>query len=411
VTAEIVSVGTELLLGQIVDTHAPVMARLLAECGISCTRRATIGDNWDRLLGALKEALDRADVVVTIGGLGPTVDDLTRDAIAAALDDKLEVVPEYEAELRAFFASRNYPMSPSTARQAQKPTSASLVSNPNGTAPGLICQKNGKIVIALPGPKGEFDPMAHGPVKTFLEHLQGGGVIHSRVLRIIGIGESSVEDRVRHLMSSENPTVAPYAQTGEVHLRITAKAPTRADAEKMLDPLEAQIREILGDALYGINETTLPAAVIELLAARGETVAVAESMTGGDLGARLSATPGSSRAFVGGAIVYTMAAKEAALGVDDHLLKTVGPVSREVAEALARGAQERFGATYAIGITGNAGPTADVDGKPVGLAYISVATPGGVHTTEQKYRGLRQDIRHRATQQALTQLRTWLMRN
>jgi len=407
--AEIVSVGTELLLGQIVDTHAPVMARILAECGIGCTRRVTVGDNWDRLVRTLKEALDRADVLITIGGLGPTVDDLTRDAIAAALGDELETVPEVEARLREFFSSRGISWAESTARQAQKPTSAQLIDNPNGTAPGLFCQKNGKVVIALPGPKGEFDPMAYGPVKEHLSRLQGGGVIHSRVLRIVGMGESGVEEKVRHLMDAENPTVAPYAQTGEVHLRLTAKAANRDEASKMLDPVEAQIRDILGTMVYGIDGMTIEAAVIDMLRERGETVAVAESMTGGELGARLSSTSGSSSSFVGGAIVYTMAAKEAALGVDDHLLKEFGPVSEPVAIALARGAKERFGADYAIGITGNAGPTVDVDNKPVGLLYIAIATPYSIQCHEHRFRGIREDIRRRATQQALTQLRNLLL--
>jgi len=403
--AEIVSVGTELLLGQIVDTHAPVMAQILAGAGIGCTRRATIGDNWDRLVGALREALERADVLVTIGGLGPTVDDLTRDAIAAALDDELETVPEMEEKLRKFFASRNIAMSDSILRQAQKPKSARLIDNPNGTAPGLICEKDGKVVIALPGPKGEFDPMAHGPVREFLARLQGGGVIHSRTLRVVGMGESHVEDRIRELMDAENPTVAPYAHTGEVHLRITARAADVAEANRMLDPVEQEIRAALGRNLYGVDDTTLEAAVIGLLRDRGETIAVAESMSGGALGARLTSVAGSSSAFVGGAIVYTAAAKQSALGVSDAVLGEHGPVSAETAEAMAVGARERFGATYALAITGNAGPDADVDGKPVGLVYLALAGPNWVRTEQQRYRGIREDIRRRATQQALFMLR------
>lgn len=409
-TAEIVSVGTELLLGQIVDTHAPVMARILAECGIGCTRRTTIGDNWDRLVGELKASLERADVLITIGGLGPTVDDLTRDAIASALGDELEVVPEVEEKLKAFFASRGVTWTENNGRQAQKPTSARLIDNPNGTAPGLICEKNGKVVIALPGPKGEFNPMAHGPVKEFLGRLQGGGVIHSRTLRIIGIGESQVEVRVRALMDGENPTVAPYAHLGEVHLRLTARAASVQEADRLIDPIEREIRGILGNHVYGINDQTLEASVIELLKAKGATVAVAESMTGGELGARLSMSPGSSQVFVGGAIVYAVGAKQMALGIDAHLLETAGPVSREVAEALAQSARERFVTTYALAITGNAGPSSDVDGKPVGRVYISLASPNGVSTTEHNYRSIREDIRRRATHQALASLRDELLR-
>ncbi len=408
-TAEIVSVGTELLLGQITDTHAPLMARILAECGIGCTRRATIGDNMDRLVGTLKGAIERADVVVTIGGLGPTLDDLTRDGIALALGDEMEEVPEVAEKLRQFFASRNIRMAESTLRQAQKPTSATLVDNPNGTAPGLICQKNGKVVIALPGPKGEFDPMAQGPVRQFLEQLQGGQVIHSRVLRIIGMGESHVEERVRDLMDGENPTVAPYAQTAECHLRVTARAENREAADLLIDPVVDEIRSRLGNHLYGFNETTIEAATLDLLVAKGETVAVAESMTGGALGARITSVPGSSKAFKGGVIAYTVSAKESVLGVPSEIIAAHGPVSEEVAKAMAEAVRDRLGATYGVSITGNAGPTADVDGKPVGLTYIGVAGPNGTTVEHAQYRGLREDIQRRATQTALAQLRWKLL--
>lgn len=408
-TAEIVSVGTELLLGQIVDTHAPVMARILAECGIGCIRRSTIGDNWDRLVAELRGALERADILITIGGLGPTVDDLTRDALAEAMGDRLERNAEMEEKLRRFFSQRNIAWTESIARQADVPTCGRMVDNPNGTAPGLICEKNGKIAIALPGPKGEFDPMANGPVREYLEGLQGGVVIHSRVLRLIGIGESHAEEKIRRLMDGENPTVAPYAQTGEVHLRLTARAASKEEADRMIDPVEAEIRSILGTHVYGVNNETLETAVLALLKERGATVAVAESMTGGELGARLSLVPGSSAAFVGGAIVYSTSAKEAALGVDDHLLKAVGPVSRDVAQALAIGARERFGTVYSLAITGNAGPTPDIDNKAIGLTYIALASPDGVQTQEIQYRGVREDIRRRATQQALAMLREVLM--
>ncbi|MGV3613993.1 MAG: competence/damage-inducible protein A [Fimbriimonas sp.] len=404
-TAEIVSVGTELLLGQIVDTHAPVMARILAECGIGCTRRTTVGDNWERLVDTLRQSLSRADVVVTIGGLGPTLDDLTRDAIAAAMGDELERVPEMETQLREFFGSRNIRWTESIARQADRPRHGRFVDNPNGTAPGLICEKDGKVAIALPGPKGEFDPMAYGPVREYLSRLQGEGVIHSRTLRIIGMGESHVEERVRDLMDADDPTVAPYAQTGEVHLRLTSRAANRTTAEARIDPVEAEIRSRLGHHVYGIDKTNLEASVIQLLTAREETVAVAESMTGGELGARLTSVSGSGQAFVGGVIAYTPAVKHEMLGVDQAILDDPGPVSAEVARALAEGTRERFGSTYGIGITGNAGPTADVDGKPVGLVYIGLATPEGTQVEEAHYRGLREDVRFRATQNALYMLR------
>ncbi len=407
--AEILSVGTELLLGQILDTHAVTMAKLLASCGISCNRRATVGDNLDRIVETLQEMLARADVVVTIGGLGPTVDDLTRDAIALALGDSLVEEPEVERRLRAFYALRKLPWIETVARQALRPESAVLIDNPNGTAPGLLCQKNGKVVIALPGPRGEFDPMAEGPVRQFLSRLDGENVIHSRVLRICGMGESEVESKVVDLMAGENPSLAPYAHTGEVHLRITARASSEAEADGLIDPVEAQIRSILGSRVFGVDGTTLEQATIELAIARHVTLAVAESMTGGGLGERLSSVPGSSSAFLGGVICYGRTVKVNLLGVAEATLDKFGPVSSEVAIALAKGARTRVGSDYAVGITGNAGPTSDVDNKPVGLVFVAVAGPAGTTVEEAKFRGTREDIRRRATQLALLRLRDALL--
>ena len=408
VTAEIVSVGTELLLGQLIDTHAPAMAQLLASCGIACRRRSTLGDNLDGLTAGLKESLDRVDIVVTIGGLGPTADDLTRDAIAAALGDDLVKEPKVEETLRKFFALRGVPFVESNAKQALRPECAVLIDNPNGTAPGLLCRKNGKTVIALPGPAGEFNPMAQGAVKEFLSRASGGGVIHSRTLRVTGIGESSLEDQIRHLMLRDNPTVAPYVHD-DVHLRITARAASVPEADALIDPVEAAIREILGAAVYGNDETTLEAAVIQELALRGQSVALAESMTGGGIGARLTSVPGSSKVFLGGVIVYTAKAKTELLHIPADFLARHGPVSPECAEAMAQAVRRRLGADFGCAITGNAGPTSDVDNKPIGQTYVAVAGPAGVRIEEAKYRGIREDIRRRAGQLALRTLREALL--
>ncbi|HLK14165.1 MAG TPA: competence/damage-inducible protein A [Fimbriimonadaceae bacterium] len=408
-TAEIVSVGTELLLGQIIDTHAPTMARLLASCGIACQRRSTLGDNLERLTAGLKEALERVDIVITIGGLGPTDDDLTRDAIAAALGDGLVKEAKVEEALRKFFAVRGMAFVESNAKQAMRPESATLIENPNGTAPGLLCQKNGKTVISLPGPAGEFNPMAFGPVKEFLSRASGGGVIHSRILRVTGIGESMVEDRIRHLMLGENPTVAPYVHD-DVHLRLTARAPTVAQADALIDPVDAAIRGILGAAVYGSDATTLEMAVIEELVRRRQTLAVAESMTGGGVGERLTSVPGSSQAFLGGVIVYRPEVKTELLRIPGDFLARHGPVSAETAEAMAMAVRRHLGADFGLAITGNAGPTSDVDDKPVGLTFVAVAGPGGVRMEEVKYRGIRDDIRRRAGQLALRTLREELLK-
>jgi nicotinamide-nucleotide amidase len=403
--AEIVSVGTELLLGQILDTHAPTMARILAECGIGCKHRSTVGDNLDRIVDTLKTALDRSDVVVTIGGLGPTSDDLTRDAIALALDDELELVPEIETKLRHFFESRGYQYVESNSRQAMKPTCAEIIPNPNGTAPGLVCRKNGKVVFALPGPKGEFDPMANDSVRPMLETLGGGETIHSRTLRIIGVGESHVEAQLGTLMNQENPTVAPYAHTGEVHLRLTARATNADEAEKLIDPTEQVIRNILGDAVFGTNQTTLEEATIHLLTSKSQTVSTAESMTGGGIGERLTSVAGSSRAYRGGFVTYTIETKSQMLDLDIGFINEHGPVSKEVCQAMAEAVRQKLGTTFGVSIVGNAGPESDIDGKPVGLVYVGISGPNGTIVDESKFRGIREDIRRRGEQIALRLLR------
>ena len=401
--AEIVSVGTELLLGQITDTHAPTMARLLAECGIGCQRRSTVGDNWERVVGTLKEALERSDVVITIGGLGPTADDLTREAIAAALGDDMVREQAMAAQLRRFFESRGLPFSESNLKQADHPTSGRFIDNPNGTAPGLLCEKDGKVVIALPGPRGEFNPMAFGPVKEYLQTLSGGEVIHSRVLRVCGLGESYVEKLLGPIMDRQNPTVAPYAHVGEVHLRVTARASSVGEADALIDPVEGEIRALLGANVYATDETNLEAAVLQNLRERGLTVAVAESMSGGGLGERLTSVAGSSDVFVGGAIVYQASAKKALLGLSDDLV--ADPVSEATTRALAEAVRSRTGSDYGVAITGNAGPTSDIGGKPVGLVFVAVAGPEGTKVNESQFRGIREDIRRRSTQTALVMLR------
>ena len=407
--AEIISVGTELLIGQITDTHAPTMARILAECGISCRHRSTVGDNLDRLVETLKTGLQRSDVIVTIGGLGPTTDDLTRDAIALALDDTLELVPEIEAKLRHFFESRGYSYVESNSRQAMKPTCADTIPNPNGTAPGLVCRKNNKTVFALPGPKGEFDPMAYDSVKPMLETLGGGDTIHSRTLRIIGVGESHVEAILADMMNQENPTVAPYAQTGEVHLRLTAKAKTAAEAEAIIAPTEAKIKRLLGNAVYGVNLETLEDSIINLLIQKGETVSTAESMTGGGIGERLTSVPGSSKAYKGGFVTYTPEAKMSMLDLSPELISGHGPVSIQVAEAMSRSVRQKLNTTFGIAIVGNAGPTSDIDGKPVGLVIVSISGPHGTTSDTSNFRGIREDIRKRGEQTALRLLRAQVL--
>jgi nicotinamide-nucleotide amidase len=336
------------------------------------------------------------------------MDDLTRDAIAAALGDEMSREPAMERELRQLFESRKLPWVESILRQADKPSSARFVDNPNGTAPGLICQKNGKTVIALPGPKGEFNPMAYGPVREFLCGISGE-VIRSVLLRVVGMGESYVESLVQELMSCPNPSLAPYANLGEVHLRVTARATTAAEAEEMIAPVVARIREIIGDRVLPLGADDLEQDVISLLIDKGFSVAVSESMTGGELAARLSKSPGSSQAFLGGAVVYTAGAKTALGQIEDSVLQAHGLVDAETAKALADHIRELLGSTFGIGIVGNAGPASDAGGKPIGLLYVAISKAGGTEVKEQKYGGGREDVRRRTTQFALTWLRDILL--
>lgn len=408
-TAEIVSVGTELLIGQIVDTHAATMAKILAECGLTCRRRATVGDNFERLCEVLRESLSRADVVIAIGGLGPTMDDLTRDAIAHVMGDRLIREPAMEAELTKLFTRRKIRMTDSILRQADRPESGRFIENRNGTAPGLIVEKNGKTVIALPGPKSEFEPMAQGAVKELLQ-AKTGEVIHSVILRLAGIGESLVEEQIKDLMEGETVTVAPYAQPNGVHLRVTARAKTQAEAQVLIDPVVEKINGLVGQYVYATDAQSLESAIIDLLTQKNATVSVAESMTGGELATALSASPGSGVVFPGGVTCYSIPAKKAFLGISNDLLEEHGPVSAEVAKALAVNVMSHLNTTFGIGITGNAGPTADAGGKPVGLVYVALAGPDGVEVRETQWKVDRPEIRKRTVHQALNWLRDEAMR-
>ncbi len=407
-TAEIVSIGTELLLGQIADTDAQYLGEMLAELGIDHTHRQTVGDNLPRIVEALRLAMSRVDVVLTIGGLGPTEDDLTRQAIAEALDDALVEDPKVADRLRKLFAYRNLAWTDSQARQSMRPTCGRPVENPNGTAPGLICEKGGKAVIAMPGPRLEFEPMANGPVREYLSQ-RSGGVIFSRILRIAGIGESKVEGMLGELMRGESPTLAPYAKLGEVHLRLTVRADSPEAAQTIVGPIEERIRAILGDSVYGADDTSLEAAVLEMLRARGQTLAVAESCTGGLLGGRITNVAGSSDAFLGGVIAYSNPLKIEALGVLRSTLDAHGAVSEQAVREMADGARSRLRADWGLSITGIAGPGGGSPTKPVGLVFVGCAGPHGTTAEEHRFRGSRETVRLRAVHVALIRLRSAIL--
>ncbi|GAB4460694.1 MAG: competence/damage-inducible protein A [Armatimonadaceae bacterium] len=409
--AEVISVGTELLLGQIIDTNAAYLSQQLSHLGISVYHRATVGDNFERAVATARQAHSRADFIFLIGGLGPTMDDLTREIIAEVMEAPLERDESAAKHLQELFASRGYKMVESNFRQAMVPTGGRALPNANGTAPGILVEKSGKAMIALPGPPNEFIPMFETQVLPYLEMRVEGQrqVIRSRTLRIMGIGESSLEDMVKDLMQDANPSVAPYAKVGEVHLRVTAKAGNEAEADSLIAERANLLYECLGNHIYGENETTLEEAVVHLLKEKRQTVATAESCTGGLLSGRITNVPGSSEVFGIGLVTYSNDAKINLLQIPRAVIGGVGAVSPEVAQGMAERVRELARADFGIGITGIAGPGGGSAEKPVGLVYIGLASDGEVIFTKNLYGGVRADIRHRATQTALEMLRQKLL--
>jgi nicotinamide-nucleotide amidase len=378
-SAEILCVGSELLLGNITNGNARWIAEQLAALGVPHHRQQVVGDNRERLMGAVREAAGRCRLLITTGGLGPTPDDLTTEAIAAAFATPLAERPEVWADIQAKLAARGRPVTPSLRRQALLPVGAELLPNATGSAPGMIWSpKPGFTILTFPGVPSEMRAMWQA---TAVPWLQGSGlaagVFGSRMLRFWGVSESSLVEQVADLLESANPTVAPYAGAGEVKLRLTARAASIAGAEALLEPVEAEIRARAGMACYGRDDDSLASVVLEQLRRRGQSLAVAESCTGGGVGAALAAVPGASDVFRGGVIAYANTVKHQLLAVPAGILQTWGAVSDPVAQAMAEGVRRATGADWAIAVTGIAGPGGGSADKPVGLVYIAIAGPDG----------------------------------
>ncbi len=408
--AEIISVGTELLLGQIVDTNAAYLAQVLSRAGVAVYFRTTVGDNPARMNQTLTLALSRADLVITIGGLGPTTDDLTKEAVSEALSATLmEDKAHIQWLLQRVGSRENVPQS--FWKQALVPCEGRGLPNLNGTALGALFEQEGKIVICLPGPPNEFVPMVEESVVPFLWERTAGerAVIQSRTLRIIGTGESQVEELVRDLMTSDNPSVAPYAKTGEVHLRITARAPSQEEAFALIAPREEALRERLGDAVYGVDDETLESIVVGLLKLLGQSLAVAESCSGGLIAKRITDVPDASQVFGLSLVTYSNDAKTQFLQVPEDVIARVGAVSPEVAQAMAVGARQAGNADIGVSVTGIAGPGGGSDAKPVGTVHVGLAWDGGVISEHHHFLGSRADIGYRASQSALALVRRFLM--
>ena len=383
-TVEILSVGTELLLGNIANTDAQTLSQGLSELGLNVYYHTVVGDNPQRAREAVAIAKKRADIIITTGGLGPTCDDLTKNVLAEAFGKKL-VFDEPSAErIRSYFAKTKRPMTDNNLQQAMLPEGCTVLANDWGTAPGCAFQAEGVHVIMLPGPPSECRPMFQYRAKPYLQSLSEG-VIASHTLKLFGIGESAMEAQLRDQMNAmSNPTLAPYAKEGECELRVTAKAPTDAEAQALLKPTVEQVKALFGSKVYGVDVSSLEEVVEGLLREKGMTIGVAESCTGGLMAKRLTDVAGASQVFLGGIVSYTNQVKAGMLHVPQHLLDQFGAVSPEVALAMAEGAREALGCDIALATTGVAGPDKDDWDNEVGTMFVAIATPDGTHVRPLK---------------------------
>lgn len=372
---EILSVGTEILLGDILNTNSRYLSLELAKLGISVLRHTTVGDNAERLAAALKTALGRSDIVIATGGLGPTQDDITRDVCCEVMGCKMELNSPIADKIKAYFDSKNIEMPESNLRQAYVPIGQTVFENNNGTAPGIGIKKDGKCVVILPGPPYEMAPMYQESVVPFLSEYSEGAIV-SHTVRTMGIGESAMAEICADLLEKENPTVAPYAKKGEALLRVTAKAENTDEAEKLCKPVIDEIRSRLGGYVYGIDSESIEERVVQLLKEKKLTVATAESCTAGYISKRITDFPGTSNIFGCGAVTYSNEIKQKLLGVKAETLEAYGAVSEQTAREMAAGIRRVSGADIGIAVTGIAGPGSDGTSKPVGLSYVALDAEG-----------------------------------
>jgi len=404
--AEILSCGTELLLGHITDTNATYLAQSLAALGVDLYFVSQVGDNQGRIVETLRRAWKRSDLIIMTGGLGPTEDDLARESISALLGETMQVDPQLEADLRAMFATRNSRMPERNVKQATLIPSAQALPNPLGTAPGWWVEKDSHIIVAMPGVPREMYRMWEQEVIPRLTPYTGG-LIFTRILRVSGLGESAVEERLDELLHNNNPTIATYAKSDAIDVRITAKAETREQAEQQVAGMEAQVRRHLGHHIFGTDKDTLQSVVGKLLAERHRWLAVMESLTGGLLSSTITDYPSSSKHFIGGIIAYSPDLK-VQMGVPRDVIEKYGVVSEETARAMAHAVRERLKADYGLGVTGIAGPDKQ-EGKPVGTVHIAIEGPDGVITgMGPGWRASREDNKRLAVLTALNLLRLHL---
>ena len=373
---EIVCVGTEILLGDIVNTNAVYLSKELASMGISVLRQSVVGDNNTRLKEMLRQALDRSDIVITTGGLGPTADDITRDRCCEVMESELVLDEEIKNEIEGYFVSKGLTMAESNIRQAYVPEDGTIFRNHNGTAPGFAIEKNSKCIIALPGPPREMKPMFEEYVVPLLKKYSTASIV-SHNIKMIGIGESAMAEEAGDLLDGENPTVAPYAKDGECFLRVTSRGETPEDAEEKAKPVVDEILNKFADYVYAVDMPNIETALVELLKKYGLKIAFAESCTGGFAAKRITDISGASSVFDCGVVSYSNEIKNKILGVSKDDLKTYGAVSEPVARQMAEGVRKLSGADFGVGITGIAGPLSDGTDKPVGLSYVAMSHKNG----------------------------------
>ncbi len=408
---ELISVGTEILLGNIVNTNAAYLSEKCAALGLSCYHQSVVGDNEGRLEETVRLALSRSDIVILSGGLGPTKDDLTKEVTAKVFGKALYEDTHTKERIAGYFSQmRSGQVTENNWKQAMVPEGAKVVDNHNGTAPGLIIEENGKTAILLPGPPNEIKPMFERDIVPYLRSLEPEG-IYSKMVKICSIGESKAETMVSDLLENQsNPTIAPYAKTGEVHFRVTAKAADEKEADRLIEPVIRHLYRIFGDKIYTTSEeVTLEDAVVELLKENELTLTTAESCTAGLLAGRIMNVAGASKVYNEGYITYSNEAKERILSVSHETLERYGAVSPETAAEMAEGAARAAKASASLSVTGIAGPDGGTKEKPVGLVYISCQVRGKMRTEEFRFTGNREKNREYAVVRALTLLWEELM--
>ena len=408
--AELIAVGTELLLGNIANTDAQILSQGLSALGINVYYHTVVGDNPERLKAAVETAKGRADIIITTGGLGPTCDDLTKNVLAECFGKHLVFHQPSAQRIEDYFRNLHpdRPMTENNYQQAMLPEGCTVLDNDWGTAPGVAFEADGVRVIMLPGPPRECKAMFTHRVVPYLKELSDG-VIASRTLKLFGIGESSMEAQLRDKMNAmTNPTLAPYAKEGECELRITAKADTEGAARALIEPVEDELKAHFGPLVYGVDVPNLERVVLDSLKAKGLTLGTAESCTGGLVAKRFTDLPGASAAFRGGVVSYATEVKHTVLGVEQALLEQYGAVSEPVARAMAEGARRVLGCDIAAASTGVAGPDPDERGNPVGLVYLALAAPDGTWVRKIQQGMGRERVRHVAASHAFDLARRYL---